>query len=92
VSDDGKKFLVGIVTADRNITPSSGCCFHATSDFVHDLVELLLLLLLLLTFSFLGTIKFQLVAHAALSVSFFSFCMVMFSCQFCFFRSCRIDA
>jgi hypothetical protein len=35
-SDDEKKFLVGMVTADRNTMPSSGCCFHATSGFVHD--------------------------------------------------------
>jgi hypothetical protein len=31
VSDDEKKFLMGMVTVDRNTTPSSGCCFHATS-------------------------------------------------------------
>jgi hypothetical protein len=31
VSDDErKKFLIGMVT-DCNTTPSSGCCFHATS-------------------------------------------------------------
>jgi hypothetical protein len=29
VTKKGKKFLIGMVT-DRNTTPSSGCCFHAT--------------------------------------------------------------
>jgi hypothetical protein len=38
MSDDEKKFLMGMVMVDRNTTPSSGCCFHATSGFVHDFV------------------------------------------------------
>jgi hypothetical protein len=29
---------MGMVTADCNTTPSSGCCFHATLGFVHDFV------------------------------------------------------
>jgi hypothetical protein len=38
VSNDEKKFLMGMVTADRNTTPSSGCCFHTISGFVHGFV------------------------------------------------------
>jgi hypothetical protein len=51
----------------------------------------LLLLLLLLAFPFLSAVKFHLITHAALSVTFFSLGPATFLGQLCFFGHRRID-
>jgi hypothetical protein len=81
-----------MVIADCNTTPSSGCYFHATSGFVHDLVELLLLLLLLLTLLFFSVVKLQLVVHTVLLVPFLTYHLTTFSGQFCFLWGFGVDA